>query len=566
MLASAGCTGSGPIVSPVPPGISPIERHVHAVMGQPLVIPVRFGPDTPPAEPIRAVLDDGRPLDAGVYWIAGRPSGRSGSYWLADPGEWTATAVSDETPPASAGFWAIMLDPPVDAVGQGVWLNRRRLDLNWLAHPGLSPPAPGSVSPEIASSDRFRLLCEPERQSPTRRWRSRMLDGSLSAIPLPAPDAPKPTADDAFDDPVIEAWAMQEQTRWAAGLAMLRSTDAALADRLASALCRVADIEGVHAPAWPTDAQALGQLRSDLLNPTYSAARRSRFVSAWLDAQPTILTWVADDAGASDAITGRTVSTVAAANVGERTEMVAMVFARRPSAMELQDVQPGETALFRMKRPDGLGPVEAATLTVRADDRQWETLVLAEPIPVAPPGATMSPMFMDRTLADWRANLAGMAHPANEPGGAAARLMRTGLTDPQTTLGRESWALYIECITGDIPPERGWVRVWIGPTGAPLIVLTIHADGRVDEERVRRTGARSVAADVVVARRDDRFSCLIPVPDGCIDPAGVVRIGFVHMDESGRRSAWPRPMFPWHNEPGRAAFDTTRWGSLSIFR
>ncbi|MCH8270834.1 MAG: hypothetical protein IH985_06440 [Planctomycetes bacterium] len=550
----------------MPPGVSPIERHVHAVMGQPLVIPVRFGPDTSPAQPIRAVLDDGRPLETSVYWIAGRPSGRSGSYWLADPGHWTATPASDEAPPSSIGFWVIMLDPPVDAAGQGVWLNRRRLDVNWLAHPGLSPPVPAPIAPEIASSDRFRLLCEPERHSPTRRWRPRMLDGRLGAIPLPGPDAPKHAADDAFDDPVIEAWAMQEQARWAAGLASLRSTDAALADRLASALCRVADIDDVHAPAWPTDARELDQLRSDLLNPSYSAARRSRFVSAWLDAQPTILTWVADDAGTSDAVTGRTVSTLAATNVGEHTEMVAMVFNRPTSAMELKDVQPGETVLFRMMRSESAGPIEAATITVRADDRQWESLVLAEPIPVAPPGAAMSPMFIDRTLAGWRANLAGMAQPTNEPGGAAALLMRTRLADPQLTSTRESWSLYIECITGDAPPESGWVRVWIGPSGAPLIVLTIHADGRVDEERVRRTGARSVAADVAVARRDDRFSCLIPVPDECIDSTGVVRIGFVHMDESGRRSAWPRPMFPWHNEPARAAFDTTQWGSLSIFR
>jgi hypothetical protein len=34
----------------------------------------------------------------------------------------------------------------------------------------------------------------------------------------------------------------------------------------------------------------------------------------------------------------------------------------------------------------------------------------------------------------------------------------------------------------------------------------------------------------------------------------------VRVDGRGRRSAWPRPMLPWQDEPGRAALDTRAWG------
>ena len=173
-------------------------------------------------------------------------------------------------------------------------------------------------------------------------------------------------------------------------------------------------------------------------------------------------------------------------------------------------------------------------------------------------------MFVDRTLAQWHRGGSGVARPTHDVGGAAALLMRTTYADPSSETSNETWAIYAECITGDGPKE-GYIRLWIGPTNAPLAVLTVFADGRVEEERVRREGATSVKAKVSVARRDDRWSCLIPLPKECISGQGVVRIGIEHVGSDGIRSAWPRPMFPWQTEPARAAFDTKAWGSLSIF-
>ena len=563
--AGGGCASSTYRPRVVLSGITPIEETVHAVMGQTLVIPVLLGPEVSPSEPLAVTLDDGRIFAAEVYWISAQPSPMRVSRWLPDPGVWRATPATAGSQPTGAGFWALVIALPIDAVGQGFWLDRRRWPINWIDHAGYSPPIKSPIDPATIASDRFRLLAEPEAQNPMLRVRARLFAGHLGAIGVPGRAPVGPTINqtiDPFEDPVIEALAIQQQARWAAAINALHAHNPALAARLAGALCRTVRLNNARVPAWPIDATELAELLADLLNPRMSPQRRTRLITGWIDAQPAVIAWIADDAGSSDALSGQVVATVAAANVSGETLLVSLSLSG--TAIDLQRIEPGEEVLSLLACPtpsEHDGPIAAY---VRVQSQEWSSPIRADLIPVVPPGIAMSPMYVDRTLAQWRQGGAGVARQTHEVGGAAALLMRTTYADPSSETTTETWAIYAECITGDGPKE-GYVRLWIGPSNAPLAVLTVFADGRVEEERVRRTGATSVKAKVSVARRDDRWSCLIPLPEGSINAQGVVRIGIEHVASDGIRSAWPRPMFPWQTEPARAAFDTRAWGSLSIF-
>jgi hypothetical protein len=577
-IALAGCSSTGPQVTIAPTGITPIEGTVHAVMGQTLVIPVRLGPDVSLTTPLTAKLDDGRPLGAEVFWIGAQPSpSATAPQWMPDPGVWRAMPAVEG--PTGSGFWVIVIEPPLDAVGQGFWLDSRRWPINWLDHPGFAPAITSPIEPGALASDRFRLFAEVEGSSPMLRFRSRLIAGELGNIPLPgASTTTGPNEPDRFDDPVIEALALQQQARWAAGISALASHDPDLARRLSAALCRAVEIDHVFVPAWPTDPTELGALLADLLNPRHSPQRRARSVTQWLDEQPAVIAWIADDAGLGDAVSGECVATLAAINVGDVTQIVS--FSLAGGEIDLQRIEPGEQVLSRLPCParERSENDQPMTAKVQVQGQQWSDTIRAMPIETAPPGAVLSPMYVDRTLVRWRTSSGDAAMAVQSPGGAAALLMRTTFADPSASgaaglagtgvgaggSGEDAWAIYAECITGEGPIE-GSIRVWIGPSGAPLAVLTVFADGRIEEERVRRTGASSIKDRVSVARRGDRWSCLIPLPRGAIDARGIVRLGIEHIAADGTRSAWPRPMFPWQTEPARAAFDTTAWGSLSIF-
>jgi len=577
VLIATGCAGKRPLALETEPPLEPIEPRIYAVLGEDLVIPVRFSDALSPARDPNARLDDGRDLDATVHWIS-IDLAQASRAWLPDPGRWRSTPATAGSIPDRDGFWAVKLTPPLNAFGQGVWLWNRRIDLDWVpSGASLEPPrdAWATTAPEAArQSAYFRLLAQPESINPMLRWRHRLAMDRLAEAELHTP----PFADDRFTDPVLEAFARQHEARWAHALARLRIDNERLAYEVRRRLTLVTEIAGQPAPTWPIIPASLDTLLSVLINPDLEAAARDERVQAWLDEQPTFVAWAHDDAGRSDAITGETISTIGATNLLGADRVVSIT--REGAALAgfgLPDpagAEPPERVIMRRIPRIGSALIEIESHEFDADDvlliesagRQAVAQVLGEPAPAAPPGFRINALMPERSLVEWMAGLPGTPLDPASPGGTAALFYRGAYSDPQPVnySGRDEWAIFIECSiapTGDIDPgER--VRVWLGPRGAPLAVYSVYPDGRVIDERIRKAGEISESSRVIVTRGDDRWSCQIPIPARCVEGSGIVRLGLERISPQGR-SSWPRPMFPWQVEPARLAIDTTTWGSLS---
>ena len=178
-------------------------------------------------------------------------------------------------------------------------------------------------------------------------------------------------------------------------------------------------------------------------------------------------------------------------------------------------------------------------------------------VPVRVPGFKCGPMVSDLTMATWISGAAPSV-PALQ---TAAMLMpaQSQAEAPNAVGGRVE--LLVECMAPNIatsqssPGAIDVVRVWIGPLGAPRAVFRIDATGAIADE-ARRADLVKTPADVRIVRTADRWSFRLPIPPECIEPSGIVRLGLTRTDATGSRAAWPRPMLPWQDEPGRLALDT----------
>lgn len=567
--------------------LEPLERRVDVVPGRTLVMPVSVDGPIDPRVPIRPLLDDGRALPAQLFWVA-VASDESPS-WLPPAGAWSATPAAAHVRPAGAGAWCLVLPMPADGIGQGIWLGSRRVPLNWLADAALIVP-PGESSPwEPPLSDvpaQLRRLAEPEALSPVRRWRHRLLTRGLAPQPPPADDdgaGEPPVTPDRFDDPVLEALARQGEDRWRLALAGLWRADPSVADALKRRLVLTVEFPGgVVAPAWPCEQESLDRLLYDLLNPRLSDPDRAARTGVWLDEQPAAVGWVIDDAGAVEGITARSIATCAVANLSDRRTLAWAAAIPLRASPDMTPLEP-RTAHAPQVSPPIAAPEDRqaagpASAPIGLHVGRWSATVSAvtDPLPARPPGFRVGPFLTDWMLPRW---LAGAAEPvAPEPApdaadwSAAAVLMPTqaALAEAGAVSGPDAtrWSLFLECRSGPsgTPGPAEVVRVWLGPFGRASRVLRVTSAGEVTTEGAGRSGVGGVGSsrpDVTVIRREDRWIALISIPDGCVEPSGVLRLGVERTDARGRHSAWPRPMLPWQFEPGRAAIDLSAWDGVT---
>lgn len=539
------------------PRARPTEARIDAILGRTLVIPVTLEGAINPARPIPVRVDDGRRLNAELFWISVRDDGKPTWDWLAPAGRWAATPATASSRPSPIGFWALVMDLPFNAVGQGLWIGQDRYPLNWLPDPSLIREREdgGPWRPPLGDSlpQRLLTLAAAEARSPVRRWRSLLLTQGLRP--------PKPEAEDyaasRFDDSVLEALARQTEARWRIALALLWSADADLAERVKRRLAGAADFgQGVVAPAWPTSSEDLGSLLADLLTPRLEPERRAERAAAWLETLPDGAAWVIDDAGLRDAPSGRSIATLGLANLTERTTLGWVTTAHDAHSPELASLASQEAKSFAAIAPP---PVEAGTrpvVPVTLNVGRWSTVrqVAMDRLPAAPPGLRIPALVGDWTMSAW---LAGEPDTImlGEPEWATAGLLHRAAD------GSDQWWLYLECRRP--PGERGreTVRVWLGPTGRPSAVLRISSDGAAVDERAIDQGLGQRAA-VQVAAHEGKWLASIPIPPHCVEPDGTLRIAVERTDARGRRSAWPRPMLPWQPEPGRITADLGAWASL----
>ncbi|MDX9910217.1 MAG: hypothetical protein RBS39_00145 [Phycisphaerales bacterium] len=563
------------------PALRPLESPVVGVFGRTIVAPVELAGARPKRDPVIR-LDDGRVLAARLSWIGVSPGASGPAPWLPSAGAWF---TRDDGPPhdvvpGTAGFWALVLDAPLDAVGQGLWVDGVRWEVRWLPDPrgvrrGDEPVALGCPTPfALRASPVLRQHGLEESRSPFRRWRWLLLAGELDRdfeLPTRLEDLELDAREGAFADPIVEAMARQEEALWRIGLARLALADEALAQRLTARLACVIDFgAGDALPAWTTDPRELASLRQELLREDLSPEQRGERVRLWLDAQAPAVAWVIDDAGAIDAMTGHPSATIGLAHLG-MDPVLAWVSGLRGAEPELRDAQPGRVIeLYTFTPPEqpvgdaetfaGLAkpPPAGETLTLTLGlGSAWtgRVSVRARALPAVPPGIVIGPLLADWTLSDWQRGTGDDARAAS----ACAGSLYLEPSDPPR------WMLYLEVAdpgssTSDGPWERtDAIRVWLGPRGAAWGVLRVSESGRVTFEDAQ--GNTSALEGAEVRQGASRWTARVPIPDGAIDADGVLRLGLERVDPLGVRSAWPRRMMPTQDEPARLAIDTRAWSA-----
>lgn len=522
-----------------------------------LVIPIREYAAIDLEEPPMVRIDDGRAVPAELRWISAEAD-RSGATWLPSPERWRSRPATEDAAPPPGAWLAMIVDLPPDAIGQGLWIDRVRVPLNWVPEPPavvesdrakLLEQFAAEAAPDWSISQHLEGLLAPERSSPLRRWRYRLLTGTLWT-----------GEGEPFADAAVEALARQMDARWRIGLLRLRRADLALARRVEWRLTALVDFGGVLAPAWPLDGTRLDMLLGDLLDPRISEVERALRARQWLDEEPPARAWVIDDAGVPDGA-GGSIAMCGVANLTGQAALAWAAPASSPTTPDLATLRPFRALHLPVLRGPSAVPARGgaararpAPTEVRVRAGRWEERlpVVLDALPLTPPGLTVGPLLADWTLPGWLEGVPAVGEGAPWPTAALLHRASDG----------SGWVLYVECaapggVQGSVPES---VRVWLGPFRRPYAVLRIGADGVVMDEMAG--GSAEAPHGVVVTREPGRWTAHVPIPGRCIEADGTLRLGIERFDARGQRSAWPRPMLPWQTEPGRVAVDTTAWGEL----
>lgn len=558
--------------------VSPIEERIDAIIDRALVVPVRVSPGTKLREPIRVRLDDGRELTSELALVRSTPPPtRARPPWSGDTRTWSVERASaygtpEDTPP---GAYVLIAALPVDAVGQGIWIDGERHEPNWLPAPqrvilessraddGFWDPA---LTPEQLASPLVARAVERMRANPIDRWRAELVAEGFSPerADRTTPRDTQRELDAVFaeleqDDAgsLADTLAESYRARWQLILGRLELVDPPTARDLKHTLTRTATVNGRAVPLWNDDRATLALLAHDLLSPFVDDELRVERVRGWLDTQDQSIAWVIDDAG--DAVTP-----------GLLIPSIGVIDARRTTGpITARVAAPGVDPVIARLEPDTVNelrvPVPApsaypyqsvetyGTLRVQAA-RDTHTLRTQRVVrTVAPPGAPIGPLLSDwtlRSLAGRDPSIGALPPPDRRVTGVLTRSAPAG-----TPGHRAGWRVHIDCVAPDENAPTS-IKVWVGPRGAARAVWTVSSEHGLTESRM--DSLVSQEPRIETARAGGVWSVSITIPSLLIDDTGVLLLGVERIDRD-HHSAWPRRMTPWDDEPGRAAFDLTGW-------
>lgn len=538
-LALAGCS------SPQTFRIRPIDTTVRATPGTTLVMPVEVnGPISPSTVP-RVRLDDGRLLPAELWWIGVGIDPGVRSSWLPPRGDWTALPVSTRSLPDAIGAWSLVFEVPIDAVGQGLWLEGQRTRPDWLPRPDALSPADvperwiawaSPLDAELRSDAGFAAVLEPERASPVRQWRAAWALDTLAPSGTVLPEPGRRIVRTA--DNVLDAVAEQRANAWRVAIASLWLADAQLARELAIDLVAVVRFDdGPTVPAWESSQPALDSLLGDMLAARNRPDALAAVARAWLRRSPDARAWVVDDQRAES------FATIGIATLTGTDDLVTLAYdeAGLPDDVRSLPAMSADTAAV---------PVRDAVARVRIGSTNATLPIASDAIPARPPALSLGRLLPDWTLAAWRAGDAALGLPttaAQTGREATASLDRIDNAD-----GTRAWRLIIRCDTTAVGSAVTQLIVRIGPAASPLAQLVIDPLGGVRDELAVRTIA---TADV--ARDGNAWTAVIQLP--IASDAETLQLGIERIDVDGSRRAWPRRMMPWQIEPGRLKIDLAAW-------
>lgn len=507
------------LLAPARGAIEPLTPQPIAIAGSPIVIAVRL---TDPSDraPLTAILEDTRRVPARLVPVAFEDPAPGRRRWI-DPGP---RVRPDPGRTGLEGAWLLVLEPPRDAVGQGIWINGRRWAFRWLGDPVrealaksidttiddplLNPwasavPIAWREGGDGSEGGGLRARAEPASASPLSRWRYLLLTQGLSPTDRPGP----PLATEPADRELADLIAADIEQRWRRALLILYGADPAMSVRARRALAGAGRFQGgAVAPVWWSESGLL----TELLEAQSPAAARDRAAS-WLATVPSALAWVSDDA----------LPGMDRAEVSVLPTRAMLLAAGRPGGDlgTVADVLPYHGVTLSVPR----APTDEPRALVRGPE--WSAELALDPARAAkPPALRLGPLLYEWTLRD----LTGESVPPADP---ACVVLLQRLPGPMG-----AWRVYAEVVEDPAHPSR--VELWVD--GQPI---RLDPDGPPE-------GAS-------VARLADRWAVALELPMDA--EASRTRIGVVRTLGSGVRTAWPRPVFPWDDRPGSAVIDLSGW-------
>lgn len=549
---------------------------VDAAPGRRLLIPIvsQIGAGAPAR--VEARLDDGRVLEGELVRLEAveRPGlSRGAPSWLGAALQWSAMGPGDpRINPNVAGAWFVLLHPPEDSAGQGLWIEGRRVDLSWMPDPydlrvagdALEAGAPwASPSPRAWRDDAgFRSFIEEDRLSPVRQWRWKLAVGALApSTPFGGHGAPAPVdspdqleralRQDPIEQRALSAFSEQLEARWQVALAQLHNADPETARRVRARLAGAADLSpGPIVPVFAPLGPLTDRLLDDLLDPRSDDSRRVDIARSWLAEQTRGVVWVIDDAGLVDAATGAPRPTLGLVSMPDDEQPTALRLGGDAERATVEAVPPRAAA---GARPEIRPRRESAIVRVDVELGAWtgSVGVAPRPLSVAPPGLTIGPLRRAWTMDAWRDG--DLEDGASVPNDSACVAM---LHRVSSGVGSGGWRLYVECLTPSGASSGGdQVRVWVGPFASPSHVLSVTSDGRVSDDQ-GGDGWTEIGID------EDRWVFDLDLPSDAVGADGVLRLSIERIDAFGQRTSAPRRMLPWQREPGRLAIDTNTWDGI----
>lgn len=565
--------------------IRPAPDRIDAVVGQPIVLRLAVEKSSALLSELTVKLDDARTIACPLFWVGAeaRPDALPGwtaapTITIAIPRRQAVLMRAEDRPP---GAWYTRVDIPLDAVGQGLWIDGQRYELNWLPDPERARLEATSIAydrffaaaltNEELNAPAVHDAIEHLAMSPFTRWHARLiLDGldpseRYQPIVAPRPDGylselREEVVNTTEAERFLESIAHQREIRWQIILGRIWLIDQALAERLKRALARTIRFEDTQLPFWASDQSALDELAHDLLSPWVDDELRAKRARAWLDAQPRAAVWVIDDLGGYQPETGKFAPTLGVVSLPpERGKSLVRIDASGMQTI-LETVNDTQMRPLTLSTPpaetvSGQTIVPVQEIRVRVGYAEMTRPSVAAPFDARPPGVRLGPLHRDWSMPALTIKNPSAESPAPIRRSTAGMLHRTAPPDERDA--RKGWSLYLECATDDPGNADDIVTLWIGPYAAPRAAWTIHADGRVAllGGSMLSIGIPSVR----VLEQSDRWTAQIEIPPEAIPDDLLLAIGLERNDPDGFHSAWPRRMFPGQHEPARLMIDLSTW-------
>jgi hypothetical protein len=583
--------------------IRPKTDRLDAIVSYPIVISIEVDDERSLRNGVETKLDDGRVLVSQPFWVGLTRVVRDHK-WTSSRGIWTATPYTSITKIAPnrrpAGSWFIQVPIPIDAVGQGLWFEGTRFELNWLPDPERTMLETNN-SETIQTLDEFwsfhlqsDALSDPSvtdainqyHQDPFLNWRARLLTDGLhpdrarirdtNALRTGGIEAQSLDALElelALDSPgadLLKALARQHEARWQIILGRIWLINPLVANRLKAQLMQTARFGDRILPVWTSDTTELAQLAHDLLSPFVDDQTRVLRAKAWLEIQPRALAWISDDQGQNEAGSGKFISTLSLLSLPSspgstlfRLDALTRLGYTQPVLTTVPGylVTPASITIDPIKVSPTNPTLDSTQVRIRAARWNTQDQLIASPTPARAPYVRIGPLLYDWTMESLVENRPlGDAKPTAQAA-AIGLLRRTG--KPTRDYPTTDWQLYFECASQEPTNPNESLTLWIGPYTNPFVVWSIKPTGEITLDAGSKFNIGIPKVNIRVL--DDRWIAMIDLPAQVFDQDQVLQLGIERVDFNNTHSAWPRRMVPDQSEPGRLSIEADNFDQLRPF-